>query len=130
MPHARELASQAWRASRARWHWSQAQPRVRSRRLQAAMALFHAARCRRRHYPTGPAAAGIGLACAQSLGHAGAKVLVCDIDGEGIRKAEQQLKEEGIEAASTVCDVSSKQQVGSGGFLRGKMPCTIQSTWC
>lgn len=56
-------------------------------------------------------AAGIGLACAQSLGRAGAKVLVADIDAEGIQRAEQQLQEEGIDAASTVCDVSNKQQV-------------------
>lgn len=55
--------------------------------------------------------AGIGLACAQSLGRAGAKVLVADIDAEGIQRAAQQLRDEGIEAASTVCDVSNKQQV-------------------
>lgn len=79
-------------------------------------------------------AAGIGLACAQSLGRAGAKVLVCDIDAEGIKKAEQQLRDEGIDAASIVCDVSIKQQArtvdckGRGGrraslcSVRGAMP--------
>ena len=58
--------------------------------------------------------AGIGYACAQALGRAGARVIVADIDAEAVGQAEQQLQAEGIEAASTVCDVGDKQQVGAG----------------
>ena len=55
--------------------------------------------------------AGIGFACAQSLGRAGAKVLVADIDADAVGQAETQLQAEGIEAFSCACDVGDKQQV-------------------
>ena len=77
-------------------------------------------------------AAGIGLACAQSLGRAGAKVLVCDIDAEGIKKAEHQLRDEGIDVASIVCDVSIKQQARTV-VARGKVgtpPCARFRVQC
>ena len=56
-------------------------------------------------------ASGIGLACAQALGRAGAKVLVADIDAEALAQAVQQLTAEGIEAAHVACDVSNRGQV-------------------
>lgn len=54
---------------------------------------------------------GIGYACAQALGRAGAKVLVADIDGEGAAAAAAKLQEEGLEAASASCDVGDRQQL-------------------
>ena len=74
--------------------------------------------------------AGIGYACAQALGRAGAKVLVADIDGAAAGEAEAQLRAEGIEAASTACDVGSKEQVGAGpggAALRQQLGGPIQS---
>ena len=59
--------------------------------------------------PTLPS--GIGFACAQALGRAGAQILLADVDAEGVRQAEQRLAAEGVEAASVVCDVGDKQQV-------------------
>lgn len=56
-------------------------------------------------------AAGIGFACAQALGSAGARVLLADIDHEGAQAAALRLQEEGIESASCACDVSDKAQV-------------------
>lgn len=68
--------------------------------------------------------AGIGFACAQALGRAGARVLVADIDAEGVKAAEAALLEEGIEASSTVCDVGDKQQLcGWGRREVCQMPC-------
>lgn len=56
-------------------------------------------------------AKGIGYACAQALGRAGAKVLLADVDAAGLAKAEQELQGEGISASSAVCDVGDKAQV-------------------
>jgi len=54
---------------------------------------------------------GIGFACAQALGRAGAKILIVDIDSEALLAAEAHLRDEGITAASTTCDVGDKSQV-------------------
>ena len=45
--------------------------------------------------------------------------MVADIDGVAAGEAEAQLKAEGIDAASTVCDVGNKQQVGAGSVGAG-----------
>ncbi|KAL4434138.1 hypothetical protein ABPG75_000579 [Micractinium tetrahymenae] len=56
-------------------------------------------------------AKGIGYACAQALGRAGAKVLLADVDTAALTKAEQELRGEGIAASTAVCDVGDKAQV-------------------
>lgn len=55
--------------------------------------------------------AGIGLACAQALGRVGARVVIADVSEPDLRKAETDLKAEGIGCAATVCDVSSRKAV-------------------
>lgn len=54
---------------------------------------------------------GIGHACAQALGRAGAKVLIADVNVDELKEAEATLTAEGIHAASVACDVGSKEQV-------------------
>lgn len=56
-------------------------------------------------------AKGIGFAVAQSLGKAGAKVMLADVDQQAGVTAVEKLQEAGIEATYTACDVSSKQDV-------------------
>ena len=73
-------------------------------------------------------AAGIGYACAQALGRAGAMVLVADIDGAAAGEAEAQLRAEGIEAASTACDVGNKQEVGAGPGQRCCCSCATHGS--
>lgn len=57
------------------------------------------------------AAKGIGFACAQALGLSGCRVLLADIDRDGLSIAEQRLQESGINAATVLCDVGNKEQV-------------------
>jgi NAD(P)-dependent dehydrogenase (short-subunit alcohol dehydrogenase family) len=56
-------------------------------------------------------AQGIGLACAEALGREGAKVLVTDVNAQAGRDAIERLREAGVEAAFTPCDVSRKGEV-------------------
>src|SRR5690606_28325024 len=57
------------------------------------------------------AASGIGLAYAECMSEAGAKVTLTDIDGEGAAREAQRLTDEGYEARWAVCDVSDLDQV-------------------
>lgn len=57
------------------------------------------------------AASGIGFASARSLGLAGAKIAVADINPEGADKAVAALAADGIEAAAHVFDVADEAAV-------------------
>lgn len=57
------------------------------------------------------AASGIGFASARSLGLAGARIAVCDINAEGAEKAVSALKGDGIEAVAHVFDVADEGRV-------------------
>jgi len=57
------------------------------------------------------AASGIGFASARSLGLAGAKIAVADINPEGAEKAVAALAQDGIEAAAHVFDVADEAAV-------------------
>ena len=57
------------------------------------------------------AASGIGLAYAECMAEAGAKVTLTDIDAEGAAREAQRLVDEGYEARSGVCDVAKLDQV-------------------
>lgn len=57
------------------------------------------------------AANGIGRACAERFAREGARVIICDIDSNGLRETEDIIKKnEGI-TESFVFDISNKQQV-------------------
>ena len=57
------------------------------------------------------AASGIGLAYAECMAEAGARVTLTDIDGEGAAREAQRLVDEGYEARWGVCDVASLDEV-------------------
>ncbi len=57
------------------------------------------------------AASGIGFASARSLGLAGARIAVCDINAEGAEKAVSALKGDAIEAVAHVFDVADEARV-------------------
>ncbi len=57
------------------------------------------------------AASGIGFASARSLGLAGSRIAVCDINAEGAEKAVAALKGDGIEAVAYVFDVADEGRV-------------------
>lgn len=57
------------------------------------------------------AASGIGLAYAECMAEAGARVTLTDIDGEGAAREAQRLVDEGYEARFAICDVSDLRQV-------------------
>lgn len=57
------------------------------------------------------AAKGIGYAIAQRLGKEGAAVMVSDVDDTAAATAVNNLKQQGISAAFTHCDVASSEQV-------------------
>jgi len=57
------------------------------------------------------AAAGIGLACAQSLAAEGAAVMLADVNEAGARNAAEALQAQGRKAAAMACDVSKKADV-------------------
>jgi len=57
------------------------------------------------------AASGIGLAYAETLAEAGAKVTLTDIDAEGVEREAKRLCDEGYEARWDVCDVADLAQV-------------------
>ena len=57
------------------------------------------------------AASGIGFASARSLGLAGARIVVADINAEGAGKAVAALADEGIDAVAQVFDVADEAGV-------------------
>src|SRR5690606_30561177 len=57
------------------------------------------------------AASGIGLAYAECMAEAGARVTLTDIDAEGAAREAHRLSSEGYEARFGVCDVSKLDQV-------------------
>jgi len=57
------------------------------------------------------AASGIGLAYAECMAEAGARVTLTDIDAEGAAREAQRLVNEGFEARFGVCDVSRLDEV-------------------
>ncbi len=57
------------------------------------------------------AASGIGLAYAEAMAEAGAKVTLADIDGEGAEREAERLRSDGAEARAAVMDVSVLDQV-------------------
>lgn len=57
------------------------------------------------------AASGIGLAYAEVMAEAGAKVTLTDIDAEGAAREAQRLADEGYEARWAACDVADLDQV-------------------
>lgn len=56
------------------------------------------------------AASGIGLAYAETMAEAGAKVTLTDIDAEGAEREAARLRAEGYEARATMLDVSDRAQ--------------------
>ncbi len=58
------------------------------------------------------AASGIGLAYAEAMAEAGAKVTITDIDAEGAEREAVRFNEQGYDARWDACDVSDLQQVG------------------
>jgi len=57
------------------------------------------------------AARGIGFAIAERLSHAGARVVVADVDEEGAMDAVERLREGGTEAVEAVADVTRPEEV-------------------
>ena len=57
------------------------------------------------------AASGIGLAYAEAMAEAGAKVTITDIDAEGAEREAARFVEQGHDARWDVCDVSDLEQV-------------------
>lgn len=59
------------------------------------------------------AASGIGLAYAETMAEAGAKVTLADIDGEGAEREAARLRSEGADARAVQADVSDLAQVAA-----------------
>ena len=59
------------------------------------------------------AASGIGLAYAECMAEAGAKVTLTDIDAEGAEREAARLRSEGYETRHDACDVSDLAQVAA-----------------
>jgi NAD(P)-dependent dehydrogenase (short-subunit alcohol dehydrogenase family) len=59
------------------------------------------------------ASSGMGLATAQAFAHAGAAVVLADINDEALQAATAQLRAGGREALGIRCDVSDEQQVAA-----------------
>ena len=59
------------------------------------------------------AASGIGLAYAETLAEAGARVTLTDIDAEGLARETQRLADAGYDVRSDLCDVSDLDQVAA-----------------
>src|SRR5690606_6683258 len=57
------------------------------------------------------AASGIGLAYAEVMAEAGAKVTLTDIDAEGAAREAQRLCDQGYDARWESCDVADLRQV-------------------
>jgi NAD(P)-dependent dehydrogenase (short-subunit alcohol dehydrogenase family) len=59
------------------------------------------------------AASGIGLAYAEAMAEAGAKVTLADLDGAGAEREAARLRSEGAEAQAVQCDISVLDQVAA-----------------
>ncbi|WP_336981754.1 SDR family NAD(P)-dependent oxidoreductase [Altererythrobacter fulvus] len=59
------------------------------------------------------AASGIGLAYAECMAEAGARVTLTDIDGEAAEREAARLREAGYEARAAKCDVSKLEEVAA-----------------
>lgn len=59
------------------------------------------------------AASGIGLAYAETMAEAGAKVTLADIDAEGAEREAVRLRSEGADARAARCDVGDLAQVAA-----------------
>ncbi|TDB78292.1 glucose 1-dehydrogenase [Micromonospora sp. KC723] len=59
------------------------------------------------------ASSGMGLATAQAFAHAGAAVVLADINDEALQSATGQLRARGHEALGIQCDVSDEPQVAA-----------------
>jgi NAD(P)-dependent dehydrogenase (short-subunit alcohol dehydrogenase family) len=57
------------------------------------------------------ASSGMGLATAQAFAHAGAAVVLADINDEALQAASGELRAGGHEALGIRCDVSDERQV-------------------
>jgi NAD(P)-dependent dehydrogenase (short-subunit alcohol dehydrogenase family) len=57
------------------------------------------------------AASGIGLAYAEAMAEAGAKVTLADLDGAGAEREAARLRAEGAEAQAVQCDIADLAQV-------------------
>lgn len=57
------------------------------------------------------AASGIGLAYAEAMAEAGAKVTLADIDAQGAQREAARLRSEGADARAAACDVRDLAQV-------------------
>lgn len=57
------------------------------------------------------AAGGIGFATAKAFAEAGARVVIADINKEGIEKAAKLLRNSGYEAIGIVCNVADEEDV-------------------
>jgi NAD(P)-dependent dehydrogenase (short-subunit alcohol dehydrogenase family) len=57
------------------------------------------------------AASGIGLAYAECMAEAGARVTLTDIDGEGAAREARRLADQGYDARWSPCDVADLEQV-------------------
>lgn len=73
------------------------------------------------------AASGLGLAYAECMAEAGARVTLTDIDAEGARREAERLVREGYEARSAVCDVADLAQVAAAfdGHVEAYGGCDI-----
>jgi NAD(P)-dependent dehydrogenase (short-subunit alcohol dehydrogenase family) len=58
-------------------------------------------------------ASGIGLAYAETMAEAGARVTIADIDAEGAEREAARLRGEGAEVQAVACDVSDLAQVAA-----------------
>ncbi|HRK72223.1 MAG TPA: SDR family NAD(P)-dependent oxidoreductase [Micropepsaceae bacterium] len=61
-------------------------------------------------------ASGLGLAMARALGHEGMKIMLADLDAEGLKVAEAELQGRQIEAASVIVDVTDRSAVRNGAL--------------
>lgn len=59
------------------------------------------------------AAQGIGYAIAETLGQAGANVVVADVNGDGTEDAAAALTDEGIDAIGVDCDVTDRDDTAA-----------------
>ena len=56
-------------------------------------------------------AQGIGLACAEALGEAGARVTIADRDGEALERALENMMRSGVECRTRLLDVTDSRAV-------------------
>jgi NAD(P)-dependent dehydrogenase (short-subunit alcohol dehydrogenase family) len=80
------------------------------------------------------AASGIGLAYAEVMAEAGAKVTLADIDAVGAEREAARLRSEGADARAVICDVSDLPQVAAAfdahvGTFGGLDICFANAGW-